>query len=310
MSYALSWINNEVRSSPESFVAACDAEFYKRINAAADMICDNMGRSPVVLLSGPSGSGKTTTAKKLEEELEKRGIRSHAVSMDNYFKTINPATAPRTPEGDIDYESPECMDMELLNEHFASLAAGEEIAIPKFIFSRQKRSASEYKIMRLQKNEIAIFEGIHALSDAITDKNPNAFKLYISVDSNIAENDRVYFHRNWVRIVRRVVRDNNFRGADAEMTLSMWPNVRRGEELFILPFKNKADIKLDSSLPYEIPVLKHFAKPLFEKVKENPLADEFDMICSSLELFPDLSQDYVRPDSLLREFIGGGIYKY
>lgn len=310
MSYALSWINNEIKKSPEGFVKACDEAFYGRINTAADMICDNMSRSPVVLLSGPSGSGKTTTAKKLKEELEKRGIRSHAVSMDNYFKTINPTTAPRTPEGDIDYESPECMDMELLNEHFASLEAGEEIAIPKFIFSRQKRSASQYQIMRLQKNEIAIFEGIHALSDTITDKNPNAFKLFISVDSNIAENGRVYFHRNWVRIVRRVVRDNNFRGADAEMTLNMWPNVRRGEELFILPFKNKANIKLDSSLPYEIPVLKRFAQPLFAGVKENPLADEFDEICASLELFPNLSQEYVRPDSLLREFIGGGVYKY
>ena len=310
MSYALSWINQQVRNSPGAFVAWCDEQYKNRILAAADKICENRSRSPVVLLSGPSGSGKTTTARKLEDELRKRGLGTYTVSMDNYFRTFDPRTAPRTEDGSFDFESPLCMDMDLLNEHFAALSAGEEIKIPYFIFSRQKRSATQFTPMRLGKNEIAIFEGIHALSDTITDKNPNAFKLYISVDSGIEENGHIYFHRNWIRILRRVVRDNNFRGADALMTLNMWPNVRRGEELYILPFKDKASIKLDSSLPYEIPVLKQFAKPLFDAVRENSLADEFDMISSAMELFPTLSPDYVAKESLLREFIGGGIYEY
>lgn len=310
MSYSLSYINHEVKKSPKNFAIHCDEIYRERIKTAADMICDNKDKSPIVLLSGPSGSGKTTTAKKLEEELEKRGINTHAVSMDNYFVTFDPKTAPRTPDGEVDFESPLCMDMDLLNEHFLALTNGEEIKIPYYVFSRQKRSATQFTPMKLGKNEIAIFEGIHALSDPITDKNPDAFKLYISVDSNIEENDRVYFHRNWIRIARRVVRDNNFRGADALMTLNMWPNVRRGEELYILPYKDKAFLKLDSSLPYEIPVLKPFAKPLLEKAEGNALADEIDMMLSSLELFPEMSTEYVAEDSLLREFIGGGIYSY
>lgn len=118
--------------------------------------------APHVLLSGPSGSGKTTTALKIEEELQRRGVNSHAVAMDNYFKTLNHKTAPRTPEGDIDYESPLCMDMELLDQHFTALSKGEEVIIPKFEFVRQMRNDSRGTPLRLGKNEIAIFEGIHA----------------------------------------------------------------------------------------------------------------------------------------------------
>ena len=123
-----------------------------------------MDKSPIVLLSGPSGSGKTTTALKLEEELERRGINSHTISMDNYFKTLNRSTAPRTPEGDVDYESPLLLDMELLDETFTKLSRGEWVIVPKFEFARQMRNDSQGSTLKLEKNEIAIFEGIHAVS--------------------------------------------------------------------------------------------------------------------------------------------------
>ena len=125
-------------------------------------IAANLGKSRIVLLSGPSGSGKTTTAKKIEAKLEEMGIRSHAVAMDNYFKTVDPETAPRNREGQIDYESPFCMDMDLLNRHFAALDRGEKILIPKFEFARQMRSDIKSQPLRLGRDEIAIFEGIHA----------------------------------------------------------------------------------------------------------------------------------------------------
>ncbi len=311
MAYSLSEINNRVLCDPEAFVAESDAEYRDKIIAAADSISQRLPVSPVVLLSGPSGSGKTTTAKKVEEELERRGINSHTISMDNYFKDINPETSPRTATGEYDYESPDCVDMELLNEHFSMLARGEEIHIPHFMFARQKRSASTFTPLKLKKDEIAIFEGIHALNDSITDTHPEAYKLYISAQSNVEDENRLCFSGTWMRLVRRVVRDNNFRGSDALFTIKLWANVLEGEKLHIYPFKDKADMQLDSSLPYEVPVLKHFAEPLFRDIPAGTerLA-ELSEIIPALSLFRELDESYVKPDSLLREFIGGGVYKY
>ena len=140
MAYSLSKINDAVRSDPQGFVQESDEGYNKKIETAARKIADNLSKSRIVLLSGPSGSGKTTTAKKIEAKLEQMGINSHAVSMDNYFKTVDPETSPRNREGQIDYESPFCMDMDLLNQHFAALDRGEKILIPKFEFARQMRS--------------------------------------------------------------------------------------------------------------------------------------------------------------------------
>ena len=141
MAYSLKEINDAVRSDPKGFVEECDAAYARKIESAARRIADNRSRSRIVLLSGPSGSGKTTTAKKIEARLEEMGIRSHAISMDNYFQTVDPETAPRNREGQIDYESPFCLDMDLLNRHFAMLDRGEKIHVPKFEFARQMRSA-------------------------------------------------------------------------------------------------------------------------------------------------------------------------
>ena len=139
--YVLKEINDAIRTDPKGFVEESDAAFNKKIEAAARKIAENQKRSRIVLLSGPSGSGKTTTAKKIEAKLEQMGIRSHAIALDNYFQTVDPETAPRNREGAIDYESPFCLDMELLNRHFKLLDQGEKIHIPKFEFARQMRSA-------------------------------------------------------------------------------------------------------------------------------------------------------------------------
>ena len=187
MAYFLKEINDAVRSDPQGFVQESDALYAKKIESAAKKIRDNLKNSRIVLLSGPSGSGKTTTAKKIEAKLEEMGINSHAVSMDNYFRTVDPETAPRNREGQIDYESPFCMDMDLLNRHFASLDRGEKILIPKFEFARQMRSDIKSQPLQLGKDEIAIFEGIHALNDIITGRNPAAAKVYISARSDFLD---------------------------------------------------------------------------------------------------------------------------
>lgn len=311
-SYKLSGINNSIREDPKGFVERCDARFNEKVLAAADKICEHIETSPIVLLSGPSGSGKTTTAKKIENVLDNRGYRCHSISMDDYFLNVDPKTAPRTPEGEMDFESPLCLDMDLLNEHFDMLSDGREIHIPHYVFSRQKRSTTRFTPLKLGEKDIAIFEGIHALNNDITDKHPEALKLYVSARSDIIGSDgRVVFKGTWMRLVRRAVRDNNFRGADALFTLGLWANVRRGEKLYISPYKNKADIIFDSSLPYEVSVMKEHAKSLFSSIPEG--ADRFEELSSILpafDSFEDLDSSYVAPDSLLREFIGGSAYSY
>ena len=185
MAYQLTEINQKIQADPKAFLAECDASYQKRLEDAADRILAGMAESPVVLLSGPSGSGKTTTALKLEQELERRGINTHTISMDNYFKTLNRSTAPRTPEGDIDYESPLLLDMDLLDDTFTKLSRGEWVVVPKFEFARQMRNDSRGTLLKLDKNEIAIFEGIHALNDDIAGRHPEATTLYISARSDI-----------------------------------------------------------------------------------------------------------------------------
>ena len=309
MAYQLQEINKRVQNDVEAFLAECDENYALRVSLAADRIVSNLEHSPIVLLSGPSGSGKTTTALKIAEELRRRGINTHAVAMDNYFLTVNRKTAPRTPEGDIDYESPLCLDMNLLDQHFTALSKGEEILIPKYEFARQMRNDSLGTPLQLSKNEIAIFEGIHALNDDIANRHPEATKVYISARSNINDGAVLRFKGTWMRLVRRAVRDYNFRGTDVEETLDMWANVRRGEKLYISPFKNKADVIFDSSLPYEVPVMKNYALPILKAVHEdNARHAELLELIDAFQYFEAIDPDLVAKNSLLREFIGGGSY--
>ena len=311
MAYQLEDINFRTVADPKGFVEESDAEYQKKVEHAADLISENRKKSPIVLLSGPSGSGKTTTAMKIAGELNKRGIGTHYVSMDNYFKTIDPATAPRTPEGEIDLESPLCLDMELLNRHFDMLANGERIFVPKYEFSRKMRIQDPSASIKLGSDEIVIFEGIHALNDMITGKHREAFKLYISARSNVEFNGQVVFKGTWFRLVRRMVRDHLFRGSDPAETMSMWANVRRGEKLNISPFKDKADFQFDSSLPYEPAVFNTTATELFSTVPEGiERYEELRSVLPAIQLFGHISEELVAPDSLIREFIGGGIYEY
>ena len=310
MPYRLQEINDAVRTDPRGFVEESDAAFAKKIENAAKKIAEHITQSRIVLLSGPSGSGKTTTSKKIQAQLEAMGIRAHAVAMDNYFQTVDPETSPRNRDGLIDYESPFCLDMDLLNRHFKMLDQGETIHIPKFEFARQMRSAIHSNPLRLGKDEIAIFEGIHALNDIITGKNPQAMKLYISARSNVLDEDsQVVFKGTWMRLARRTVRDAKFRAWEPHVTMKMWSNVRRGEKLYISPFKDNADIQFDSSLPYEVSVIRAYAEPAFQQLTpEMERYQEIGQLLNAYPLFEPLEEKYVAPDSLIREFIGGGIY--
>ena len=314
MAYQLQEINRRIQSDVTEFLAECDENYAQRVSLAADKILSNLEASPIVLLSGPSGSGKTTTAMKIAEELQRRGVNTHAVAMDNYFKTTNPKTAPRTPEGELDFESPLCLDMELLDETFDRLSRGEEVIVPHFEFARQMRNDSRGTPLRLGKDEIAIFEGIHALNDDIAGRHPEATGMYISARSNILEGEQLRFKGTWMRISRRAVRDYNFRGTDLLETLLMWYNVRRGEKKYISPYKGRAHVIIDSSLRYEVPVFAHYADALRAAVEQVPPDNErwqeYHDLVDAFRYFEPVDPALVAPDSLLREFIGGGRYHY
>ncbi|MCL1828376.1 MAG: adenylyl-sulfate kinase [Oscillospiraceae bacterium] len=312
MAYYLDEINERAKTDPAGFIEECDDTYNQKIRLAANMITENLPKSPIVLLSGPSGSGKTTTAMKIEEELKKRGVGVYSVAMDNYFRPKMIAEEmPRTPDGAIDFESPLIMDMDLLNTHFSMLSRGETVLVPKFDFSRQIRIVEPSKTLRLKKDEIAIFEGIHALNDDITGMHPDAFKLYISARSDVMNGDDLCFKGTWMRLVRRCVRDKLFRGMDVNVTLGMWANVRRGEKLYISPYKDKANIKFDSSFRYEVPVFKSLAADLFANLPDGiERFEELRSVIPAFELFESVDPGLLKPDSLLREFVGGGIYEY
>lgn len=305
MAYQLEEINRAVRQDKLGFMQACDAEYQKKVEQAADLICKNMKLSPVVLLSGPSGSGKTTTAHKITAELQRRGVGTHTISMDDYFVRRDPSTAPRTPEGEIDYESPEMMDLQLLSQHFAQLTRGEEILVPHFEFARQMRNDSKAVPLKLGKDEVAIFEGIHALNTKLTAGHPNATRLYISARSNVMDGEVLRFKGTWMRLTRRAVRDFNFRGTDIVGTLDMWANVRRGEKLYISPYKHTAHMLFDSSLPYEVSVMACYARPLMAAVpEENQRRHELLELVRAFDWFETIEPGLVPKDSLLHEFIG------
>ena len=312
MNYRISDVNRALETDARGFITQCEQDYRRSIVETAEKIADNRAHSPIVLLAGPSGSGKTTTAHILAQELMELGLVTHPVSIDDYFRTVDYRTAPRTPEGEIDYESPKCVDMELLSEHFDALSRGEEIKIPRYIFARQKRSASIFHRLRLGKNEIAIFEGIHALNDEITAPHPEAFKLYVSASTDFADDTGlVRFDRTWLRLVRRVVRDNNFRGASAAYTIEMWGNVLRGERLYIDPYKQRADVMINSALPYEVGVMKGFGEPLFRDIPADVgRKDELKHILPAFRLFDPVPAELVPESSLLREFIGNSMYDF
>ena len=308
ISFEFSEINQRVKLDPRGLLAECDAALNTKIAMAAADIATASAIKPIVLLSGPSGSGKTTTAGKLSMGLGHIGIKCHVVSMDDYFLSFNPDTHPRDKHGNIDFESPECMDIPLLTEHFEILSSGGEIEVPHFDFTRQKRSELPGRYIRLQKNEVAIFEGIHALNPSMLRGSFGATRVYASARSSVKRGGEMFFKSTWLRLVRRIIRDDNFRGWKPDRTMGLWAGVRRGEKNYISPYKELADIKIDTSMPYELPVLKSHAMHLFSEIPSGAeRRDEFCLIRDRLAEFCPIEEHMVSVKSLLREFIGGGL---
>lgn len=298
-------INARLKTDARGFIAECEAEYHEDVARLAKKIASEIATRRVVLLSGPSGSGKTTTAMKLRFALETLGVGSQQISMDDYFKTVDLDTAPRNEDGELDFESPLCLDLPLLNEHLNTIAHGGEVAVPRFDFPRQCRAEDTHPL-RLCENEVVIVEGIHALNDSIADNISDfSTRLYISARSNFDLDDETVFRGTWTRICRRMIRDAKFRNTDAHTTMSWWYNIRVGEKKYISPYKGLADYVINSTHPYEIGLLRGFLEGVFEGIPEEVRRrDELLKMGDALSLFDPVREDLVPENSLLREFIG------
>ena len=265
----------------------------------------------VVLIAGPSSSGKTTSAKKLALELRAMGYQPKIISLDCYY--LGRDKTPLDEEGKPDFECLEALNIELLNQNLVDLFAGKEVCIPSYDFHSGTSYFDENCKMTLEENEILIMEGIHGLNDKLTPKVPAEykFKIYLSAltQLNLDDHNRISTSDN--RLIRRIVRDNNFRGKPAAGTIEMWPSVTRGEELHIFPFQNNADAILNTALDYEFSVLRVYAAPLLRQV--TPMEKEYSearRLLNFLENFSTIPPTEVPPRSIIREFIGGSAFHY
>lgn len=300
MSIDLQKLNNAVRADAGAFIARCDRAYDLRIFQAAEKIKQNLSKSPIVLLAGPSSSAKTTTAGRIRCAMGAMGVPCHMVSLDDYYRTRTDDNYPLTPDGAQDLESPDALDIPLLNRHLAMLDAGEEIHVPTFDFTLQSRTQSTHSL-RMEPGSCVVFEGIHGLNDLFR-HHENAFRIYVNDDSHITENGKRVFDKNWTRLLRRSVRDLNYRNAPIEETLRLWENVRLGESLHITPYVGRADMTLDTSLAYEVPVLASFAAPYFENIPAGaPQAELVGRILRTLHKFEPIDPNLVPRSSLLRE---------
>lgn len=265
----------------------------------------------VVLIAGPSSSGKTTSAKKLGLELQAMGYTPKLISLDCYYAGRD--KAPLDENGKPDYECLEALNVELLNQNLVDLFAGKEVNIPSYDFHTGTSFFEEKNKMTLSDNEILIMEGIHGLNPKLTAKVPEEckFKIYLSAltQLNLDDHNRISTSDN--RLIRRIVRDNNFRGKPAEGTIAMWPSVQKGEELHIFPFHNNADAILNTALDYELSILRVYAAPLLRRVPPTMAEySEAQRLLNFLENFATIAPTEVPPRSIIREFIGGSAFKY
>ena len=301
---------NEIIASGKmnELILVSEALQEKRIAEIADEIACQKDKK-FVLIAGPSSSGKTTFAHRLSVQLRVHGLVPHPISVDNYF--VNRELTPLDEHGNYDFETLEAIDVEQFNEDMTNLLNGERVKLPSFNFKAGKR---EYKghSLQLQENDLLVIEGIHGLNDKLSYTLPkeSKFKIYISAltQLNIDEHNRVATTDG--RLIRRMVRDNMYRGSSARSTVGMWASVRRGEEKYIFPFQEEADTMFNSALIYELAVLKQYAEPLLFSIPKDTIEYvEAKRLIKFLDYFLGVSSEEVPKNSIIREFVGGSCFR-
>lgn len=281
----------------------------KKIAHIADEIAKRKGVK-LILLAGPSSSGKTTTCKRLSIQLIANGLRPLQISLDDYF--VDRELSPRDEKGDYDFESIHALNLKLINEQFNALFNGEEVELPRYDFPTGKSVKSGNKL-KMEDNNVLVVEGIHALNPELTAQIPEELKyrVYVSALTTILLDDHNYIPTTDNRLLRRIIRDYKYRGVDARETIRRWPSVRAGENKWIFPFQENADVMFNSAMLFELAVIKQQAEPLLEQVPENsPEYSEAYRLLKFLKYIKPIPNTDIPPTSLLREFLGGSSFKY
>ena len=281
----------------------------KKIARIAEKIAERKNVK-MVLIAGPSSSGKTTTCKRLSVQLLTNGIKPVGISLDDYF--VNRELTPKDSSGEYDYEHVEALNIKLLNEQMNALMAGEEVELPKYNFQTGKSEKSGRRL-KLNGNEVLVVEGIHALNPMLTAQIPeeNKFRVYASALTTILLDDHNYVPTTDNRLLRRIIRDYKYRGVSAQDTIRRWPSVRAGENKWIFPFQENADVMFNTAMLFELGVIKSQAVPLLELVPED--CEEYSeayRLLKFLKYIRPIPNIQVPPTSLLREFLGGSSFKY
>ena len=281
----------------------------KKISQIADTIAARK-EIKVVLIAGPSSSGKTTFCKRLSVQLLASGVKPVQISLDDYF--VNRTETPKDENGELDYESIYALNIPLINEQFNALFRGEEVELPKYNFQTGMSEKSGRKL-HLGENNILLVEGIHALNPALTEQiaDDKKFKIYASALTTILLDDHNYIPTTDNRLLRRIVRDYKYRGCSAQETIHRWPSVRAGENKWIFPYQEQADVMFNTALLFELAVIKPQAEEVLEQVPENceEYAEAY-RLRKFLKYFAPLPFRNLPPTSLLREFLGGSSFKY
>jgi uridine kinase len=303
-------LNNVIdKGFTSQLIQVSEALQEKKIAQIADEIANTKGIK-MVLIAGPSSSGKTTTCKRLSVQLAVNGIKPIGISLDDYF--LDRDQTPRDEAGDYDFEHLHALNIPLLNEQMNALFRGEEIELPRYNFQTGKSEWSGKKL-QLKGKEILVVEGIHALNPELTAQIPEEqiFRVYASALTTILLDSHNYIPTTDNRLLRRIIRDNKYRGVNARETIRRWPSVRAGENKWIFPFQENADAMFNSAMLFELAVIKRQAEPLLEQVPENCVEyAEAYRLRKFLSYIRPIPEDQIPPTSLLREFLGGSSFKY
>lgn len=291
----------------ENLIKIIEMNYENQLHELANDIIKK--KSKYVLIAGPSSSGKTTTTKKIALQLRSRGYEVLVISVDNYFK--NKVDSPKDADGNYDFECLEALDLKLLNKHLKELISGKKVSLPEYNFITGEKEYNNEPI-KLGENAIILMEGLHCINDAMTpDLNPELkYKVYLSpfIPLNIDRHN--YVSTTDLRLLRRIVRDNRTRATDVGNTITYWQTVRSGEEKHIYPYINNIDKIVNTSLVYEVGVLKVFVEPLLYSVKaDHPAYNQARRLINNLRGFYPIPSDYVPEESVLREFIGKSIFE-
>ena len=301
---SLEFICENVFSDADALIEKAEIRYKNIIETICEKIITENGNE-IVMLAGPSSSGKTTTAGKIKTQLEKEGHKAYIVSLDDFY--LNPGEGPFNEDGTPDYESVYALDIPLIEKCLKELIENGESKLPHYDFMKKKRFVDK-NLIKLQKGDVTIVEGLHALNPVITDNLPqeHLFKIYVSVSSRIYDKNRhIVFNKRNLRFIRRLVRDYRFRDSSPENTFELWKSVQAGEDKYLFPYRHLADARINSIHIYEPCVFKRPAIELLESLpKDSIYKKDANRLIRNLEKFPELPTDKVPSDSLLRDFVG------